>query len=345
MNGGDDVIAFISFDNAFATAAAALVGSIRIHKSKDYFLRLYVCDVGIAPRVKRRIEKIAEGPDFGIVWLSQDQLQSRRIRDIYTRARTYYPPAAYSRLIIGDILPKEVGKVIYLDTDMICRADLRGLWTQEISDNVMLAAIDPLVAVKGSMTKCGVPSNGADPDLRYGDFLGRLLADAGDETYRFSGEDDYFQSGVLMIDLEKYRAIDAASQLLHITSRYPDLRFPDQDALNIALRGRIGKLDPRWNMVGTLYGFDSYRDSPFGQEVFEQVLADPWIVHFTSRPKPWHLGCRHPFLGEWNAALDATPWRNWRPSKFNQFLARAPRGARILAKKLRRSLVQSDAAQ
>jgi hypothetical protein len=36
-------------------------------------------------------------------------------------------------------------------------------------------------------------------------------------------------------------------------------------------------------------------------------------VHFTSNKKPWHYFCRHPFLGEYLAAIDRTAWRGWRP--------------------------------
>lgn len=332
------VSVFISFDGAFCVAAAALISSIARHKAPGYRLTLFIADEGVDRRSKRRIEQIPSDSEFEIVWLARSAKQEERIATAYLSATTHYPPTAYSRLIIAELVPRDISRIIYLDTDLLLRRDIAELWNLDVGKNTIMAAIDPLVAVEGSQALCGVPTSEAERNLKYGDYLDRLLSQKPDGSFHFSGSDRYFQSGVLLIDLRKYREADTASKLLEITSHFPELRFPDQDALNIALRGKIGMLDPRWNMVGTLYGFRSHEESPYDRDEFERILSDPWIVHFTSRPKPWHLGCRHPFLGEWYDALDRTPWKGWRPTRLNQTVARVPRAARILRKRITKAL-------
>lgn len=338
MQQTEDVSAFISFDNPFTIAAAALIGSILQHKSLDYKLNLYISNVGVrGGYIGRLNQMVRHRPDVNLIWLKPDEARRRKLQQLYANAETHYPPAAYSRLIIGDLLPNDVTKVIYLDVDMILRTDIARLWAVPMNGMVALAAIDPLVAAKGSMALCGVPTKPSEKDHRYSDHLARLVASYGLSDLSFDGDDTYFQSGILVIDLDRYRALDCATRLIETTDRMNNLSFPDQDALNIVLRKKIGTLDPRWNMVATLYDLKDGGASPYGPEVMDKLLRDPWVVHFTSRPKPWHLGCSHPFLHEWQKALEPSAWSGWRPNTLNQFLARLPRGWRILKKNLGRA--------
>ncbi|UMA63309.1 glycosyltransferase family 8 protein [Roseivivax marinus] len=342
---GDECAVFISFDNSFSIAAAALVGSIVKHKKSARLLTIYTADIGVSRRNRARIEAIAaHRPDVNLHWLSLKGTLRRQLQGLYTRAETFYPPAAYSRLVMDKLLPAHVSRIVYLDVDTILRRDVCDLYDAPMGENVMLAAIDPLVAAQGSAALCGVGDAPRNATMRYGEHLSALVARASSAELSFHEDQDYYQSGVLVINVSAYRTHRCAERMLEATGAISDLPFPDQDALNIVLAGRIGTLDPRWNMVATLYGLFETGKSPMAADSMNELFSDPWLVHFTSRPKPWHLGCTHTFASEWHAALRGTAFQGWTPTRLNQSFARIPRGLRVARKLLARRLAASGQA-
>ncbi|PHM05919.1 glycosyltransferase [Nostoc sp. 'Peltigera malacea cyanobiont' DB3992] len=68
----------------------------------------------------------------------------------------------------------------------------------------------------------------------------------------------------------------------------------DQDALNAILAGKWGELEPGWNQMPYLFQYSSWQDSPFTEDVFNQLINNPDIIHFSTKDKPWHNSCNHP---------------------------------------------------
>jgi lipopolysaccharide biosynthesis glycosyltransferase len=88
---------------------------------------------------------------------------------------------------------------------------------------------------------------------------------------------NYFNAGVLLIDLCRWRIERIAEITLDYLHRYPHSPFSDQDAINAACDGRWQALDPRWNYQG----HRTVRISNLtGTE-------RPGIVHFITSAKPW----------------------------------------------------------
>jgi lipopolysaccharide biosynthesis glycosyltransferase len=88
---------------------------------------------------------------------------------------------------------------------------------------------------------------------------------------------DYFNAGVLLIDLPLWRAERVSERALEYLARNPSSPICDQDALNVACDGRWTPLDPRWN-------FQDHYDKVFADMEAEQL---PGIVHFVTTLKPW----------------------------------------------------------
>ena len=59
------------------------------------------------------------------------------------RVVNHVTSAAYNKLFIGEILPNNISRVIYLDADIIVRADLGGLWRHDLGTSVVGAVADP----------------------------------------------------------------------------------------------------------------------------------------------------------------------------------------------------------
>lgn len=63
----------------------------------------------------------------------------------------------------------------------------------------------------------------------------------------------YFNSGVLVLDLDRMREEDAEVRLLHVIEEHNELlEHPDQDALNIVFHRQIFPLPVEWNYHSNL---------------------------------------------------------------------------------------------
>ncbi len=109
---------------------------------------------------------------------------------------------------------------MYLDADILVLDDLESLWETDLEGAVVGAVLD-----------------GLDPKLKHGD-------PGFEEVPRVQ---DYFNSGVLLIDLGRWREERISERALELLINHPQSLFSDQDALNIVCDGRWKKLDPRWN--------------------------------------------------------------------------------------------------
>ena len=79
------------------------------------------------------------------------------------------------------------------------------------------------------------------------------------ETIGMKPEDAYFNSGVILMDLARWRAEDVLKKLLDFYGAHAGSLFAcDQDTINGALRGRICSLPPKYNFF-TNYRYFRYQ--------------------------------------------------------------------------------------
>ena len=133
----------------------------------------------------------------------------------------------------------------------------------------------------------------------------------------------YFNAGVLLINLDYWRANNVADAFCQYASANPDsLYCHDQDILNYVFRESKITLPLRYNMLNE-YWFD-IRHSVVSWEFDNQMLygqQHPAIIHYTGLPKPWFSNCRHPMKREFERYRAMTPWRDvkerrWRTLKY-----------------------------
>ena len=188
----------------------------------------------------------------------------------YSRdGRDHITRAAYARLLIADLLPAGLSRILYLDCDIICTGALRPLWH--------LAQAIPLL--------------GAVPDRTGEHWKGRLALPA---------DAAYFNSGVLLINLAAWRDHDIAGKIIAWMSANPDkLALADQDAINACLWAAITPLCDHWNLQ---IGHDSGPLPP-------ARLNDAVLLHYTSAHKPWRFRFRGLGAEIFRQHKRQSPWR------------------------------------
>jgi len=193
--------------------------------------------------------------------------------------------AAYYRLFLGQILPEEIQKLIYLDCDLICQSDLKELWDIDLNGS-------PLACVND------IPRPWQHPQQRLGY----------DESF------PYFNSGVLLIDLEYWRRHDVVSDFREfLINSSEKIQFHDQDVLNYVFHKTALFLPPKFNATDIFFHKEFLNDSfPYPEAEVNDARLRPVIVHFTYKNKPWFKGGSHTYRYTFLSYKKETPWKNQR---------------------------------
>ncbi|MEM7474842.1 MAG: glycosyltransferase family 8 protein [Planctomycetota bacterium] len=292
-------------DDQFALPLAATVRSVLNTMERGRELRLFVLDGGISSTNRERLLASWAGEPLTVDWIEVNDEHS--LKDLSSSG--HVSKGTYFRLLISQLLPKQVSKCIYLDSDLLVRTDLGKLWETPLGDNHCLAAPD-----------VAAPFIDADVSFRNSQKRIRHVARARPiENYidlNIDPQAHYFNAGVMLIDLDRWRQDGISEQLFRcLHENESHVLWWDQYALNVVLAQKWMPLDLRWNQGSYIYRYSSWEQSPFDEDTFCQTRNDPFIVHFTDRVKPWHARSRHPFRQEFLSCLDTTNWKGWRPSK------------------------------
>lgn len=178
-----------------------------------------------------------------------------------------YPKEMYYRLLSPLILPRQVERVLYLDPDMLIINPLRPLWKQNLGGNVFAAA-----------SHTGLTEMANEINQR-----------------RLDTEHEYFNSGVMLIDLKAARSLVTAEDVFRCVSEHEkELILPDQDVFNM-LYGKqtLPVEDVLWNYDVRNYAKYLIRSS--GSHDLNWVMDNTAVLHFCGKNKPWHADYKNPF--------------------------------------------------
>ena len=178
-----------------------------------------------------------------------------------------YPKEMYYRLLSPLILPRELERVLYLDPDMLIINPLRPLWELNLYGKAFAAAAHT------GLTQMANEIN----------------------QMRLDTEHEYFNSGVMLIDLNAARKLVTAEDVFAcVKENEKGLILPDQDVFNI-LYGRhtVPVEDVLWNY--DVRNYSKYLIRSAGKHDLSWVMQNTAVLHFCGRNKPWHEDYKNPF--------------------------------------------------
>ena len=180
----------------------------------------------------------------------------------------------YYRLIIPEIMPA-YHKILYLDCDMVTDHDVAELYDIELNGCIIGAAKD--IDVAGQVN---LKQNNWD---RYAV-----------EELKLASPYDYFQAGVLILNLELLRRTASSEEMIRIAlSR--SWRCHDQDVLNMVCKGRVHYIPQKWNTLMSWKEpgrsrMDILKMAP--RKLYEEYIEarrQPYMIHFAGYQKPWDV--------------------------------------------------------
>jgi lipopolysaccharide biosynthesis glycosyltransferase len=280
-------VAFAS-DDGYARPLAVAGRSVIRHLGTDRNLELYLLDMGISELNRRKIEESFAGPQVKVNWITGTPEAVAGLPS----GGPWLTSSAYARLLLPDLLPADVDRVLYLDCDLVVRRCVGELYDLELDGAIALAVLD-----MGSPFVCSL----------WG--LGGWF-----ESGR-AASDPNFNTGVMLMDLAAWRREQIGQTVLEY-ARTCDPDHPlvvDQESLNATFGLRIRSIDPRWNQQSELFSNAHASLLPYPRERVNALRKDSWVIHYSLASKPWQSDCSHPWVNEWYRNLDETAYRGWRP--------------------------------
>lgn len=163
-------------------------------------------------------------------------------------------------------------KIIYIDSDIIAKADIAELYHTNIGNNLLGATIDPDWISQ---------YNGAIPAVKS--FCQKQL--------KLKDPYSYFQAGILVFNIEEMRKTFLETELAEFGSS-KEFMYVDQDVLNLCCQGRVYFFDMAWNVMTACGGDRTKNISAFAPvaiaDQYKEARKSPYIIHYAGYLKPWN---------------------------------------------------------
>lgn len=265
-------------ENYAAYATAVMISAIE-HTSRPERLAFHLISNGVHAETQERMtaEVANRGSQLNIYEATNTTFEGLPVHR--------FGQAVYQRILLGEYLPDDVSRIVYLDSDLMIRDDLSKLGDMDLQ-GYPLAAVEDLS--KSACKTIGIPRQ------------------------------EYFNSGVLVMDLKQWRSEGIHWQVAEYAAEHAHrLHYVDQCSLNGILHKRWLRLPPRWNAQANVYKIlKKYSEgSGYSVDELEQATAWPAIIHFTGKKKPWLQHCFHPYRSEFLEILDQLDWVKPHPSR------------------------------
>lgn len=258
-------------NEGFARGLAVTINSALRSLDLNASPRLYILDAGVTEHTVRRAHRLVKRirPDIDLEWIRVDMGALAHLP-----AKRRFPTVVYARLLIPELLPTEIERVVFLDADLLIERDLEELFSL---------------------------------DLRGASIAG--AQDLGHGVNPAPGERSYYNAGVLVMDLRLWRQRGLAARIIRYVESNEDLPLQDQDAMNAVINDWY-RLDARWNVQLGILVPGGVRQ-PESEHAVHTLLREGrrnGIVRHYINAKPWIPAAMAPESWRWVRASLKTRW-------------------------------------
>lgn len=167
----------------------------------------------------------------------------------------YISRETYFRLLAADYLPSAIGRVLWLDADIIVNGDIMPFYNMDFDRNFVVAC-------------------------SYGDPM-RETIHKNCQSLGFPDDKTYFNAGVMLCNLEAWRTLDIHAMIANHLSEGRKLQFPGQDLTNLLFHGHVKIVDYKY--------YNSMIHCICDKEDLRFAHENAVIIHFPGEAKPWRF--------------------------------------------------------
>lgn len=248
-------------DNSYVLPTAVAVTSLIENKKDESLYRIAIVTTSLPPLKKDIFNRFASSTvTIDILETSLNGMDDLHVFD--EKSHCVATPAALLKFCLPELFP-DMGKVLYLDGDIIVRDDLTALFETDLSGSLLAAVVD-----------------------------------SGSIYYKHkyvSMVNDYFNSGVMLLDLEGMRENDITSRLVEEKRRSQDFSLMDQNIFNIVFDRHVKLLPIEYNLlyVNLKRAIGKYNISDINKRYncnyrnLGELCENAKVIHYSSKDKPW----------------------------------------------------------
>ncbi len=263
---------FLIADNNYAPFVATTMASIL--KNTKSFIEFYVINNGISEKNKQKIANEKKWfKNFSLIFVNIDNKLLNKLNEKNAQ-KSIWPKIVYAKFFIPEFdVSKKIKKAIYLDCDIIVKKDIKSLYDIDLENYII-----------GAVTEDLIYNNKIYKLEHYNSYRKKEIKNIKKITN--NKQHIYFNSGVMLIDMEKWRKEKITEKAVKIASIIKNY-FPDQTVLNAVLSGKTKVLDSKYNELMhkfELYGKHVDMDiSKYIRENYPKAV----IIHYAGK-KPWN---------------------------------------------------------
>lgn len=238
---------FFAIDDKYVPFFAATLQSLVDNSTEKYCYVVKILYTDISEDNKEKLMKY-ERENISIEFVDVNFHISKIRNKLHTR--DYYTNTTYFRIFIPKLYP-EFSKALYIDSDVIIKADIAELFNIDIGDNLLGAAREDVIQTY------------------------KVFQEYAEKVVGVSSYTNYFNAGVLIMNLEELRKLKLQEKFIYMLDTIKFTVAQDQDYLNRICKGRVQIIDSAWNKTPVIL-----------DNIAEE---DVKIMHYILIYKPWHF--------------------------------------------------------
>ena len=277
------------FDNKYAPYAGVSITSL-LENNRDFdHICIYILENGVSEENKILFMKTAQKyQNCEIKVVETDALVAQMKQWDMPSYRGSY--AANLRLFFDFLIEDDIESLVYLDSDTIITGSLRNLVETDIENCALGMVVDSL-------------------GRKHKKYLG------------LENEKYYYNSGVLLYNTKKWKELECSKRIAeHVKNVRSHYVSPDQDLLNVVLKGKISPLPTSYNYqpVYCLLTDQQYlrifkKEGFYSKQEMQEARENVCIYH-TYRflgEFPWHKDNCHPNNNLFDYYLEKSLWSDY----------------------------------
>lgn len=272
-------------------AGVSIISALYNNQDADEIF-IYVLGEELSSASKEKLKRAVDAYHRELVFLDSGELiRKMKELDMLTYRGSY---AANMRLFLDEALDETVKKVLYLDADTVVDTDLKELFLLDMQEKTIGMVLDS-------------------------------LGESHKQQIGLGNDDEYFNSGVILFDLEQWRDRKYSQRIAkHVTDVRKNYPAPDQDLLNVVCRGDIVRLNIKYNFqpihaaFSEVQYFKTMKPMVYYSEEYIRREREAVVIYHCFRflgEFPWHKGNLHPYNALFEKYLQISPWKDYQKEK------------------------------
>lgn len=282
-------------DNNYAPYMGVSILSLLENNTELEQIVIHIIDDHISEENKRKISQEIAEANREVRFIDAEQILKQEVlTDCFAYGGSRKNKHSFLKLLLDEFIPENVERLVYIDCDTLVMGSISELLSIDMGKNVIGMSLDSLV-----------------------DWQKELIG--------LSREDDYYNSGVILVDMKNWKSRGCQKRILEHAQTH-SYGTVDQDLLNVEFRGEILRLPQKYNFQPhhLAYSNKAYfkcfhhpQNAYYTAAEIDEARNNIAIMHFFRYigEQPWHKDNVHPCNSYFDAYLRKSLWKDYEKKK------------------------------